>query len=322
MKLIIDADPIVYRAGFASETHGYHVVAEDADGNVCEAYFAPKFDKRGRKTTAGAQMKAWLKDKTLLSKEQVVHPEPKEHALHLVKQEITSIISAVAERLQLPADLMTVVIVLSGPDNFREKLATLRPYKGNRDAAHKPYWYQAIRDYITGHWSGIVVSGREADDEVSILGHECLAKHEMCCVATIDKDLDQVPGLHYDYRQKVFYSMTRRSAELAFWRQALSGDQTDNIPGCYKIGSERSDKIIKEILDKRLTIGWPTPAEFWGSRLYEYEKSKLRKGCPYADLDTAAVATENARLVYMQQKPRELWVQPGDPAQWLGEGDD
>jgi 5'-3' exonuclease len=166
------------------------------------------------------------------------------------------------------------------------------------------------------------VTGREADDEVSIRAWEAINAGEGVIVATIDKDLDQIPGCHYDYRQKVFYRITFDNAEKAFWVQALAGDATDNIPGCYKIGMTKAEKIIQEVIDNAADGIWPTPEEFWSRILCEYGISQARKGCPYADKDERDVALETARLVYMQKRERELWTPPGTPEQWLKEGDD
>lgn len=329
MKLIIDADPIVYRAGFSAEAHDYHIIYEDRKEAVFEVYFQGMEVKTGKTTkwvTAGAQMKEWLEanpDITILSKEMVVTPEPKDHALNIVRQEVEGIIAAAAGKSGVsPAD-MSIIVILSGPDNFREKIAKQRPYKGNRKDTHKPYWYQAIRDYLTGRWNARVVSGREADDECSIVAWKAWNDDDdEYIVATIDKDLDQIPGVHYDYRQKVFYTMSEWNAEKAFWVQALSGDPTDNIPGCYKIGSEKAEKVIQGVIDNAADGVWPTPREFWDAVLEQYRLSKERKGCPYAEDNYISVAIETARLVYMQKRERELWVPPGMQPQWLGEGDD
>ena len=324
MKLIIDADPIVYRAGFSAESHSYHVIFEDDDG-VHEVYFSPREDKRGKWLTAGAQMKVWLDenpDVLIVSKEKIVTPEPKEHALNIVRQEVEGIIDAVKRKFKLSNDELVVSIILSGPGNFREKLATIRPYKGNRDQMHKPYWYQAIRDYLTGRWNARVVSGREADDECSIRAWQAYEEHGHYCVATIDKDLDQIPGWHYDYRQKVFYMLSPFNAEKAFWVQVLAGDATDNIPGCYKIGMDKAEKIIQDVIDNAADQIWPSDHEFWERIIREYSASQARKGCPYLDKNATDVAIETARLVYMQKHERELWMPPGQGAAWLEDGDD
>jgi hypothetical protein len=319
----------VYRAGFSAEAHDYHIVFEGPDGEVHEMYFKGKEDKKGKWITAGEQMRAWLEDPKqggheqveILSKEMIVVPEPKDHALNIVRQEVEGIIAACARKMNCEVRDMHISIILSGPGNFREKIAKQRPYKGNRKDTHKPYHYQAIRDYLTGRWDARVVSGREADDECSILGHAAWNADDQFVVATIDKDLDQIPGMHYDYRQKVFYNVDQFNAEKAFWVQALAGDATDNIPGCYKIGMEKADKIIQKVIDES-NEPWPPPKEFWDAIVEQYKLSKERKGCPYAEGDAVEVAIETARLVYMQKKERELWVPPGMPEAWLEDGDD
>jgi hypothetical protein len=199
MHLIIDADPIVYRAGFAAEAHDYHIIFEGPDGEVHEVYFKGKEDEKGKWVTAGAQMRKWLKqggheDVCILSKEMIVTPEPVEHCLNIVRQEVEGIAAACARKLCVDVEELNIHIILSGPDNFRDKIAKQRPYKGNRPEAHKPYHYQAIRDYLTGRWNARVVSGREADDECSILAWKAWHDDEKFIVATIDKDLDQIPG--------------------------------------------------------------------------------------------------------------------------------
>lgn len=330
MKLIIDADPIVYRAGFAAETHDYHIIFEGPDGEVHEVYFAGKEDAKGKWITAGEQMKKWMdgpmqgghEQVEILSKEMIVTPEPVDHALNIVRQEVEGIIGAAARKMNVDVQDMSIVIVLSGPGNFREKIAKQKPYKGNRKDTHKPYHYQAIRDYLTGRWDARVVSGREADDECSIVAWSAWNNDEKYIVATIDKDLDQIPGDHYDYRQKVFYTMSQWNAEKAFWVQALAGDATDNIPGCYKIGMDKAEKVIQKVIDNPADDVWPTPQEFWAAIIEQYKLSKERKGCPYAELDVTDVAIETARLVYMQKRERELWTPPGMPEAWLEEGDD
>jgi hypothetical protein len=181
----------------------------------------------------------------------VAVPEPLENTLHIVNQEIEGIVAAARERYKVEADDLDVQIVLSGPGNFRDKLATIVPYKGNRDVSHKPYWYQQIRDHLTGRWGAKVVEGREADDEVSIQGWKQWREgfRFNYLIATIDKDLDQVPGMHYDYRQKVFYNITEQEARHAFWKQMLMGDTTDNIPGCYKVGPVKAENVLTILAD-------------------------------------------------------------------------
>jgi hypothetical protein len=311
MRLIIDADPIVYRAGFASEQTTYELVAESPDGALLDLRFAPTLDEKDVRTTAGDHMKAWIAahpEYVVLSKDRVAVPDPVSFALQAVKAELQAIYGHAETKFKQRPDMVTVL--LSGPGNYREKLATLKPYKGNRDPEHKPFHYQAIRDYLTGEWGARVVSGHEADDEVSILSWEHWRADEPhgFVIATIDKDLDQIPGWHYNYMKHVWYFQEELDARRFFWQQCLAGDPTDNIGGVWKVAATGAEKLLNGWYDDTVS-----EADIWERIVATYSKSLLVPGCPYADKDPAEVALENARLVYMQQNPGELWNPPGAP---------
>jgi hypothetical protein len=337
MHLIIDADPIVYRCGFAAETPTYHLVMEGAEG-VYEAVFEP-YDGQ----TAGARMQKWIQDHpedTLLEKQKVVYPEPESHAHEAVRTQIYSIEKECREHYGV-AEFDTIAVILSGPGNYRSQLATVAPYKGNRDPEHKPHWYQSIRNYLTSEWGAAVVHGREADDECSIRAWEFHRRGIPFVVSTIDKDLDQIPGNHYNYLKQVFYAQSVSDSRTFFWEQCLSGDATDGVPGCFRIGEERAANIIAALVSvlggtcaghpaghrehvaanrradnaERIRAGG-IPAHVWEGIVRQYEVSQGRNGCPYVEggPETAArVALETARLVYLQQQEGELWIPTGPP---------
>lgn len=311
MRIIIDGDPIVYAAGFSAQEQGWAVIAEDKKGKIREAQFKPDPKRIGEpRITALQKYKKWLaKNKlTLLSREETVLPDSLDHALHIVKQQLERIVSAVCGERRWPVSRTQVIVLLSGPGNFRKDLATIKEYKGNRKEEHKPYWYQQIRDYMSQQWDARVVSGHEADDEASILAWEYRALGDnQYVVVSVDKDLDQIPGHHYNYSKKVHYEVSSLEADAWFWQQVLAGDTTDNIGGCYMIG----DVIAKDVVEGALYSPHYNPEAFWFDVVGLYDNSLSIEGCPYADKPAVAVATENARLVYMQRKQGELWNPPG-----------
>ena len=315
MLLLIDADPIVYRCGFAAETTGYHIFYEDAEGVVADCEFWPKVKEKATDTyiTAGDRIRAWKAnnpDFVILEQERKAIPESLDHCLHIVKQELSNIVAAVAKKFPGAAHIERFVY-LTGKENFRDKLATIKPYKGNRDKLHRPVHYEAIRQYMIDNWDAIVINGQEADDAVSIIAnyHFEVEEFESFVVATVDKDLDQIPGHHYDYRQHVWYFVGEHDAEHWFYVQALAGDATDNIGGCYKTGLGKAEKVISAVESEH----GHHPAMFWKAIVEQYEASKLLPDCPYADMDTFDVALENARLVYMRRKDGEIWQPPELP---------
>lgn len=314
MKILIDADPIVYRCGFAAESTQYDIVVEGSDGAMQQLHFsAGELD--GQPASANALLLDWLERNPgwdVISKTKEVIPEEKSHALHLVNQSILGITTAVSRRFGIAKTDLEIDCFLTGPGNFRDALGTIKKYKGNRDPSHKPYWYQAIRDHLTQQWEAKVISGIEADDEVCIQATELYNAHEhdehrSFCVATIDKDLDQVLGWHYDYLKKVFYFVDPPHAEWWFWVQVLCGDSTDNIPGCYRVGTVKAEAYIHDLLecDGDFRNAWAYVVGIYQASIAKHGAAKTG----YANAEAAAL--ETARLVRMLTKRNEpLWLPP------------
>jgi hypothetical protein len=131
---------------------------------------------------------------------------------------------------------------LTGKGNFRDKVATILPYKGNRDPNHKPKYFKDIREYLVDVYKAEVVEGQEADDMLGITQWSFPDKSTVIC--SIDKDLKQIPGYHYNPRRQSFWYQTIDEANNFFWWQMLVGDTTDNIPGIYGIGEKKADKAL------------------------------------------------------------------------------
>jgi hypothetical protein len=302
LRLIIDADPIVYLAGFAGELHEYELVLEDEKGNLSQDFFSPMPDVDLR------VYKKQLSERglTVVDQELRVTPEPLDHALNIVRSMVSHIRRAVKgdDRWQ-----PQTIILLSGPGNFREEIATIKPYKGNRKEDYKPYWYQQIRNYLTNRMFARVVEGREADDEASILMRQAALEGVPAVLATIDKDLDQVPGLHYDYKKHVFYDVSEDDARDAFYAQILSGDATDNIPGLHRIGPAKAAQMIAQWVHD--FDGKPEYLEeyLWEQVVTAYETIGIKDYD--GPLSPAEQALEVARLVKMQEYAGHIWVPPG-----------
>lgn len=131
---------------------------------------------------------------------------------------------------------------LTGKGNFREEIATIKKYKGNRDPKHKPKYYSEIRTYLMDVFHAELVEGMEADDKLAIT--QWAHKDKSTVIVSIDKDLDMIPGYHYNNRKGTFYYVTIDEANLAFFRQMLVGDATDNIPGVPGIGPVKAGKLL------------------------------------------------------------------------------
>jgi DNA polymerase-1 len=221
---------------------------------------------------------------------QFIEAEPVENVLHSVRLNLEKILQHADKAL----------VFLTGKGNYRDAIATIRPYKGNRDKLKRPVHYDAVRAYLVDVWQALVVEGEEADDKISILARS--PQHESSLIASIDKDLDQIPGKHYDFLKDVLYDVREDEAEYVFYRQCLSGDAVDNVPGCYKIGQAKAEKLLDATPRK----------EWWPMILETYEHSKEREDCPYRDKDAKAVAVETARLVRLRTYEGEIWSPPDE----------
>lgn len=296
MRLVVDGDYLVYSSGFAGE-HNFYLVTEH-DGSL-----HPFADKQAALDCVGDPM--YKGDGHIWQRQEV---EPIENVLHSCKLQLTKMRDRVAERCKIDKDEVTTEVYLTGTANYRERWATISPYKGNRDPRHKPVYMREVRDYLVKQWGAHVVHWMEADDMVSIVQTQ---DRDNVVVASIDKDLLQVPGLHY-VPKKGFKQVSERMALLYLYRQILTGDPTDNIAGCYRVAGVTGTRLIK-------TAAEGVPLEeleqtLWPVILTQYERSIEKYGeerCGYSDPEKAAL--ETAALVYML---REMPADPAYPPRW------
>lgn len=173
----------------------------------------------------------------------VKEDEPVEYALATVKNVLNNIMDRFPEATSRR-------VYLTGKGNFRDDIATILVYKGNRDPANKPHYYSEIREYLVDHQGAEVVEGQEADDAQGIAQWAC--KDKSTVIVGIDKDLYMIPGYHYNWVTGEFKYVTLAEANYNFFHQMLTGDRTDNILGCgvmkpgvYKTGAKKGQAYVK-----------------------------------------------------------------------------
>lgn len=160
--------------------------------------------------------------------------EPVEFALATVKRSVNNIWDAFERKGHL---------FLTGKGNYRELIASIQEYKGNR-IAEKPFYYQDIKDYLIRVHEAELIEGMEADDAVGI--RQWSKPDKSTCIVGQDKDLICIPGHHYDPVTERYFYVTLAEANRWYWEQVLTGDRTDNILGCavidhttYKSGAKK-----------------------------------------------------------------------------------
>jgi len=177
------------------------------------------------------------------------------------------------------------VIYLSGPTNFRKKL--FPSYKAHRKQP-KPKHFQALRDYLIKVEEAEVAVDQEADD---LLG---INQTQDTIICSLDKDLNQISGWHFNWRKQEAYEVTQQEADHFMWQQILTGDATDNIHGLYGIGPAKADKLLatcKHPKDYKAAIISAYTAEF--------------PHCSEADI--LKHVNLIGRLIYIRRAVGEVW---------------
>lgn len=135
-------------------------------------------------------------------------------------------------------------------ENFRWKIYTL--YKANRTQEPPPH-LTALKEHLLTKWNAEITLGMEADDALGIEGRAINPRDasdykpmHTRVICSIDKDLKQIPGMHYNFVKKEFDEVTPVRGLFEFYKQLLTGDTTDNIPGCPGIGPVKADQALRE----------------------------------------------------------------------------
>ena len=143
----------------------------------------------------------------------------------------------------------------------------------------------------------ILVEGEEADDRIGIDGYA--GTHIIC---TLDKDLDMIPGWHFNFRKKELYTVNPEDGDRFFYKQLLTGDATDNIPGLFKRLGKKVTKKVWEPLDEMYD-----PAE-----MFEYVRNVYIQ---QAEDITAPVTTTDIDNWLLKQG-RQLWIRRTEGEMW------
>lgn len=176
---------------------------------------------------------------------------------------------------------------ITGRTNFRKDIAVTQPYKGNRKDKPKPKHYEALMEYMQ-RLGAEVSEGEEADDCVAIE-----ASVRGGWIVSNDKDLNQVPGWHYNPQKCIKYYVEPFEGLKNFYAQILTGDSTDGIPGLWKVGPVKAAKILD---------GAKTEEELCERAWEAYKDRKHNE----------EYFVEQGRLLWLRREPGQLWTPPID----------
>jgi DNA polymerase-1 len=127
-------------------------------------------------------------------------------------------------------------LFLTGTDNFRYNVDP--EYKANRKDKPRPQYLPVCRDFVYDYYNAEIVDGYEADDALA------MNQTEDTIIASIDKDLLQVPGRHYNFVKGEWQHVTPLEGLRSFYRNLLIGDTSDNIRGVDGIGKVKAARYV------------------------------------------------------------------------------
>ena len=263
----MDADILLYKIGFASQSSVYHVWFEGHEGDPL--IFTDK--RELNKFCKGLDYEY----------HKFIIPEP----FISCKLTVDKAIESFKEKFKTK----DIRLFLTGKGNFREEIATILPYKGNRDSSSKPVHYEAIKTYLINRYKAEVQEGQEADDALGIEQYSYQSKGKLSVIVTIDKDLDMITGWHYNPDKDKLYEINYLEGMRWFYKQCLMGDSVDNIPGIKGIGKVKAGKLIDPLDDV---------VDMYRTVLDKYEDVYL---CPEDALQQVG------QLLWMRTKPDEMW---------------
>lgn len=144
--------------------------------------------------------------------------------------------------------------------SHRYEIATTKPYKGNRKTMEKPPHYEALREFATTSLKFETVKGMEADDLSVYWFNNFDKKDYEIVLCSPDKDvLLSVPGKHWNYKyvklseteveKGRFQEVSVKDASLFPFKQCITGDSGDNIPGIKGVGPAKVDKLMESVKD-------------------------------------------------------------------------
>lgn len=195
------------------------------------------------------------------------------------------------------------MVFIKGEDNFRTQYET---YKANRvdniDPAVKARVidiYEHAKEYCVESDKG------EADDYVCFTALQAAYDNIPYTIVHIDKDLDCIPGWHYNFRKGKSYFVTYEDAYRFQIKQLLQGDATDNIKGIKGLGPITADKIVT---GEELHQLWDILIDNWQKKM---KRSWKKQFIECANLIYLRESYDDLRpLDFEELKERLTWKTP------------
>jgi 5'-3' exonuclease len=180
-----------------------------------------------------------------------------------------------------------IAVVTKSSENWRH--AVYPAYKSNRKAGIKPMLVDVLRGLIAEQPWGRMMPPLEGDDVLGILQTKPGAGDTI--IISTDKDMQTIPGKHYNPGKDVIFNVTQGMANSYHLRQALTGDVTDGYPGCTGIGAKTVLGLVPEsVEDAEVLPLWndvivPTFVKKGFTEEFALSQARVARICRACDFD-------------------------------------
>lgn len=217
--------------------------------------------------------------------------------------------SELISELQDQVSATSVVIALTHSENWRKVLYPA--YKAQRKNVRKPVLLKAMRQFFVEAYETFERPTLEADDVLGILATGRIVNGPKI-IASIDKDLLQIPGQHLNIDKRTVTVISERDGTLRHLLQTLTGDAVDNYPGLPGCGEVRAGRLLDNAdrMCAEANAGRPaTVTEYWPVIVEAY----IKKGLTADDALTQARIARICRATDYDftSKSVRLWNPPG-----------
>lgn len=235
---------------------------------------------------------------------------------------------------------------LTGSMNFRDGVAKVKQYKGNRyheDGSRKkpqPKHLFTARAYMQEKHKAIMCQYEEADDAISKRNWQIVTgadpKYDKCVIGSTDKDLRINPGAYLTLsdgcvKERYDFGLiyVGPNGELKghglkfFLGQLLAGDGVDNIPGLPKvpmlgkdiygiyrgfIGPTKAVTILSGVTT--YTEGLRRVSELYDAYVDEFypEGKMMTWDAHVSPITGRSLLCEQGRLLWMRRAAGEMWT--------------
>lgn len=130
---------------------------------------------------------------------------------------------------------------IKGKNTGKYRYAIKSDYKFNR-SGEVPSWWDFTYKLLLEKYNIFNVDNYEVDDIVNIFRLKTPNSFIVAC----DKDLLNLPGVHYNWRNSNWQANTVEEASYYFWKDMITGQNGDGIKGIPKKGEVFAKKYLEE----------------------------------------------------------------------------